>query len=86
MPSPVNSCAYHRRRSGTHLIGRRKRGLGNWHFRSSTNQTPRYAQPGEQGIEKTIVLQLKILADVGLVGFPECRKINFVVRCFGSKT
>jgi GTP-binding protein len=51
-----------------------KGGLGNWHFRSSTNQTPRYAQPGEQGIEKTIVLQLKILADVGLVGFPNVGK------------
>lgn len=49
-------------------------GLGNWHFRSSTNQTPRYAQPGEPRIEKTIVLQLKILADVGLVGFPNAGK------------
>ncbi len=51
-----------------------KGGLGNWHFRSATNQTPRYAQPGEQGIEKTIVLQLKILADVGLVGYPNAGK------------
>ena len=45
-------------------------GLGNWHFKSSTNRTPRYAQPGEPAIEKSIVLELKLLADVGLVGFP----------------
>jgi GTP-binding protein len=49
-------------------------GRGNWHFRSATNQTPRYAQPGEPRIEKTVVLQLKILADVGLVGFPNAGK------------
>ncbi len=45
-------------------------GLGNWHFKSSTNRTPRYAQPGEPAIEKSVVLELKMLADVGLVGFP----------------
>ena len=49
-------------------------GKGNWHFRSATNQAPRYAQPGEPRIEKTIILQLKILADVGLVGFPNAGK------------
>lgn len=49
-------------------------GKGNWFFKSSTNRTPRFAQPGEPSIEKSVILELKLLADVGLVGLPNAGK------------
>ena len=56
------------------LVQGGKGGLGNWHFKTSTNQTPQYAQPGEENIENWFILELKVLADVGLVGFPSVGK------------
>lgn len=53
-------------------------GLGNFHFKSSTNQQPRYAQPGEGAVEREVILDLKLIADVGLVGFPNVGKSTLI--------
>ncbi len=60
-------------------------GLGNNNFKSATNQTPRYAQPGEPGKEGWFILELKILADVGLVGFPNAGKSTLLATVTAAK-
>ncbi len=60
-------------------------GLGNNNFKSATNQTPRYAQPGEEGVEGWFILELKLLADVGLVGFPNAGKSTLLAAITSAK-
>ena len=83
----TNKIIYETIEDGDHkiILDGGKGGLGNWNFRSSTNQAPRYSQPGIKGKERQLTLELKLLADVGLVGFPNVGKSTLLKTITSAK-
>ena len=78
-------CAVSEDGQGIMLLKGGRGGLGNWNFRTATNQAPRYAQPGEPMRELTVIMELKLLADVGLVGFPNAGKSTLLATLSSAR-